>query len=158
MSTHPAILQQAAIAATCNAAINGVKAWYAFRGEPAIALTLDSITGGSQSVLGVAVGSAFGLGLVGTMITFFTFRGAARKKGIALQRELRFWPPYVLLMLKNAIFVFGVLIMLAVLFQRTVGTIEVSAGAAAAVTAAIAFAVTLYTSLATMETMVRPEP
>lgn len=151
-------MQQAAIAATCNAIINGIQAWYSFRHEPAIALTLDSIAGGTKTVVGVAVGGAFILGLMVTMITFFTFRSAARKKGIPLKSDLRFWPTHILLMLKNAIFVFGLLIMLAVLLQRGFGTLEVSPGGAAAVTAAIAFGVTYYASFATMGTMVRSEP
>jgi hypothetical protein len=152
------MVRQALIAASANALINGGKAWARFKGETGLALTVDSIAEGSGTVLGAAVGGAFGLGLAATAMTYFTFRSAARKRSIELQPDLRFWPKYPLLMLENALFLFGVLVVLSVLFHRRFGEVAVSPGAAALVTAGLAFCVTLYTALNTMRAMIANPP
>ncbi|MBL8228720.1 MAG: hypothetical protein JNL98_09600 [Bryobacterales bacterium] len=151
---YPFMIRQAVIAATANALINGGKAWWSLGQQTGLPLTLDSISGGSGTVLGKAVAGAFGLALAATAVTFLTFRSAARKKGVPLVENLRFWPKYPFLMLKNAIFLFGMLVMLAVLFHKRFGEIAVSGAAASVITGGLAFAVCIYTALATMNEMV----
>ncbi len=149
------MVRQALIAASANAVINGGKAWYSLRGQTGLALTVDSIANGSGTVFGSAVASAFSLGLTVTAVTFFTFRSAARKKGVPLVEDLRFWPHYALLMLKNSLFLFGLLVVLSILFHRFLGEVAVDGGIASLITAAMAFAVTAYTGLTTMQAMIR---
>lgn len=151
---YPFMIRQALTAASANALINGFKAWYSFGKESGLSLTIDSISAGSGTVLGAAVAGAFGLGLAATAVTFLTFRSAARKKGVRLVDGLRFWPKYAWLMLKHAIFLFGVLVVLSILFHRLFGEITVSGAAASVITAALAFLVSCSTALATMSEMV----
>lgn len=153
---HSFMLRQSLIAASANALINGGIAWFSMRGETGLALSLDSISGGSDTVLAKGVTMAFSLGLVLTGMTFLTFRPAARKEGVALAEELRFWPRYARLMVKNAVFLFGALVMAAVLFQRQFGEIRVDGAAGSLVIAGLAFVLAFYTSFSTMREMIEP--
>jgi hypothetical protein len=151
---YPFLVRQAAIAATANALINGGKAWNTWKDQTGLLLTVDSIAGGSDTVLGNAVAGAFGLGMASTAVTFLTFRSAARKKGVPLAVDLRFWPKYALLMAKHAVFLFGMLVMVSVMFHRRFGEVTVSGAGASVIVAGIAFCVSFSSAFATMQEMV----
>ncbi len=149
------IRKQAIINSSFNAVINGLLAWRGMDAGVAIPLTLDSISSGKTAVLGPAIASAFTMGLMVTMMSFLMFRTKTKALGVhgTGLKKLRFWPGYPRLALKNATFVFGALIVAAILWQKFVGTIEVSPITATVIVAAVAAVVTGYATSSTMRTM-----
>lgn len=148
------MLREAGVASLANALINGWASWSKFAGKDRLSLTVDSISGGSGSVLGQAIGGVFIMALAVTGVTFYTFRRAARNHGVALQEGLQFWPRFPVLMLKNALFLFGLLVVLAIMLHRWLGEIAVDRMAATLVVAGLAVVVTLYSALTSMSEMV----
>ncbi len=138
-----------------NGIVSGLKAWFAMRSVDVLPLTLDTISGGRASLMGKSVAAAFAMGLVVTLVTYLNFRKRIAKgamPGLHVER-LRFWPGYVLLAAKNALFVFGLLIMTAVMWQYWVGTVFITPAVAVLITVMIAGVETGYTSYSTMLSM-----
>jgi hypothetical protein len=152
------MLREAGLASFANALINGWLSWSNFAGNDNLSLTVDSISRGSGSVLGQAIAGVFVMALAVTAVTFYTFRWAARKHDIALKEGLRFWPKFVALMVKNSLFLFGALVVLAILLHRWFGEIVVNRVTATLVVAILAAAVTMYSSLTSMREMVARQP
>ncbi len=153
--TKQELLKISAIQSLVNAAISGVQAYYAMRSQDAIALTLDTISGGSGSVMGKSVSAACIMGFAVTLVTYLTFRKKLAKNplpGARLER-LRFCPDYVLLAAKNAVFVFGLLVVAGVLWQFWIGSLKVASILAILITMMIAAGVTAYSSFSAMVSM-----
>jgi H+/Cl- antiporter ClcA len=148
------MLREAGFASLANAVINGWSSWSKFSGQDRLSLTVDSISGGSGTVLGQAIAGVFFMALAVTGVTFYTFRRAARKHGVGLRKDLRFWPKFPTMMVKNSLFLFGLLVLLAILLHRVFGEIVVGRPTAALVVAGLAIVVTLYCALTSMREMV----
>jgi hypothetical protein len=148
------ILREAGTASLANALINGWVSWSKSAASDRLSLTVDSISSGSGTVLGQAIPGVFFRALAVTGVTFYTFRWAARKHGVALREGLRFWPKFPALMLKNSLFLFGLLVVLSILFHRWFGEVVVSRLTATLVVAGLAVVVTLYSALSAMGEMV----
>lgn len=152
------MLREAGVASLANALINGWVSWSQFAGQGDLSLTVDSISRGSGSVLGQGIPGVFFMALAVTGVTFYSFRWGARKHGVALKENLRFWPKFPALMIKNALFLFGLLVVLSIFLQRWAGEIVVSRVTATLVVAGLAVVVTLYSALTAMNEMVKKEP
>lgn len=139
-SMEPPRLSGSAVSASINGVINGLISWSAFKTSASIPLSVDSISAPGVTALGNAATVAFSLTLILTCITFFVFRGAARKSSIAPQalRDLGFWPTGLRIALLNTLMVFGAFVAAAVLWQRLVGTLQVGPVVATLVVAAVA--------------------
>lgn len=127
------------ITAVINGVINGVIAWSAFKASESVPLSMDSIGSPGVTALGNAATVAFSLTAIVTCITFFLFRGAARKSLAppALSR-MPFLSVGLRIALVNTAMVFGAFVALAVLWQRLAGTVSVGPIAATLVVALIA--------------------
>ena len=138
-SMEPQRLSDSTITAAINGVINGVIAWSAFKASESVPLSMDSIGSPGVTALGNAAMVAFSLTAIITCITFFVFRGAARKSPApsALSR-MPFVPTGLRIALVNTAMVFGAFIALAVLWQRLAGTVSVPPIAATVVVALIA--------------------
>jgi hypothetical protein len=111
-----------------NALINGaIQAW-TLSGETSVPLSVDGITNDEHTVFGAAVPLAVSLAMILTGISYLS---------IPTPRP-RFFPRFVGLVLKHGFFVFGVIVSFAVLWQRFLGSIPVSAPVAVAILAVIA--------------------
>lgn len=131
--------KHALIPAGINAVINGWIAWGHNSAHAPIALSVDSIASGATSAIGNAVMMATALGLILSLINFAMERrsaGGDRRPGAV--------PAAMAIAGKNAFFLFGLFVAVGVLWQRTMGTVEVGAVAATALTAAVAFGVSAY--------------
>lgn len=69
-----------------------------------------------ETVLGTAVVLAITLSMILTLVAYFGIKG----------EKASFWPTTVWLTVKHGFFTFGVLTSLAVLWQKYMGTVEVS--------------------------------
>jgi len=138
-STQPPRLAQSLPSALINAVINGLIAWSAFKGSATVPLSMDSIGSPGVTALGNAAPVVFSLTFIITAITFFVFRAGARKAGTAPSvAALSFWPAGLGIALRNTLLAFGGFVAAAVLWQRFVGTLQVSPLAAALVVALVA--------------------
>lgn len=148
------MLREAGVASLANAAINGWVSWSKFAGSDQLSLTIDSISRGGGSVLGQAIAGVFFMALAVTGVTFYSFRWAARKHSVVLKEDLRFWPKFPALMAKNALFLFGLLVVTVILFHRVFGEVVVNRPIATLVVASLAIVVTMYSALTAMSEMV----
>lgn len=99
-----------------NALINIVIQYFLLKGHTTIPISVDSITNTTETVLGTAVMLAITLAVI---LTFIAYYGIKEKKA-------PFFPNTVWLALKNGFVTFGILTSLSVLWQKYMGTIDVS--------------------------------
>jgi hypothetical protein len=121
------------IGAAINAAINGAIAWFTFRGAAQVPMTLDLISTQENSVWGQGVSLALALGVILTLVAWKIYSGQVAKSHPALAARVRrpLFPTVAGIALNNAMSLFGWFVVLAVLWQRMLGTIYVSPLAAA---------------------------
>ena len=122
------ILRGAVIGGVVNGLINGVIQWILLRGHAPIPLTVDAITNDQDTVLGAAVPLAVTLAMILTVIAYVTLKAPKR----------RFWPGGLWLTIKHGVFAFGLIVSVAVAWQRAMGTVEVSLGMAVMLLAVVA--------------------
>ena len=114
--TETRILKGAVIAGIINGSINGAIQLFLLQGKAPIALTVNSITNDTTTVLGEAVPLAVTLAMILTVIGYLTLKQAKRP----------FWPDVVWLTIKHGMFAFGVVVSGAILWQRVMGSVSVS--------------------------------
>jgi hypothetical protein len=139
------LLKASVINGAINAVINGAIQFFMLRGHGPVALTADAISTTEHTVLGSAVPLAVMLAMILTAVTHLTIKGP----------KPPFFPGVFWLTLKHGFFAFGVVVTAAVLWQRAVGTVDVSVGSAVVILGIIAglvsAAVHYMTTLASME-------
>ncbi len=139
--------KDAVIPGAISAAINAFTAWQGFKGNEAIALTVDSISTGSSSAFGGAVATATAMGMIITLINFALAHREAQPANAPSRTSLFGYALGVAI--KNTLFLFGLFVALAVVWQRVFGTITVGAPTATVLTALIAGSVSMYIFKAT---------
>jgi hypothetical protein len=139
------LLKASVINGAINAVINGAIQFFMLRGHGPVALTADAISTTEHTVLGSAVPLAVSLAMILTAVTHLTMKGP----------KPPFFPGVFWLTLKHGFFAFGVVVTAAVMWQRVVGTVELSVGGAVVVLGIIAGlvagAVHYMTTLASMD-------
>lgn len=139
------LLKASVINGAINAVINGAIQFFMLRGHGPVAVTADAISTAEHTVLGSAVPLAVILAMILTAVTHLTIKGP----------KPVFFPGFFWLTLKHGFLAFGVVVSAAVLWQRAMGTIEVSVGGAVVILGIIAglvaSAVHYMTTLASME-------
>jgi hypothetical protein len=123
------ILKGAIIGGLINAIINGLIYWFQVRHETSIKLTVDLISSTEHTVFSSAVPLATSLAFILTSIAFFSSKNPGKPP---------YFPKVFLLALKNAIFAFGAVTIMALLLQRNAGSIAVSPLAATMITGIVA--------------------
>lgn len=122
-------VQDSIIPAVINGMVNGAIAKWKFGDQNAIPLTLDLISTRQHTVWGEGVTLAFALGIISTLITGNLFARRLAKANAPLAKRAH-RPGLVFLLtiaLGNAMTLFGWFVALAVVWQRLVGTVEVTA-------------------------------
>ena len=89
---------------------------------------MDSIGTETQTVLGSSVPLAVSLAMILTAVVHWTTKGPKKP----------FFPTTLWLVIKHGLFAFGAVVAAAVIWQRTVGTIEVGLGTAVLVLGIVA--------------------
>lgn len=110
------LLQGAILTGVINAAINGGIQYFFLKGHETIPISVDAITNTEETVLGTAVVLAITLSIILTLVAYFGIK----------EEKAPFWPTTFWLTIKHGFFTFGVITSLAVLWQRYMGTVEVS--------------------------------
>ena len=110
------LLKGAVITGVINAFINGGIQYFFLKDKDVIPISVDSITNNVETVLGTAVVLAITLSMILTLVAYFGIKG----------EKAPFWPTTFWLTVKHGFFTFGVLTSLAVLWQKYMGTVEVS--------------------------------
>lgn len=150
MSPHP---KDAAIPAVINAAINGAIAYNSHRDRVAVPLTVDAISSTDATVGAEAAMIALTLAAILTTITALMAR-----RGMHTRRPGSvgpFFPTVPLLALQNALMLFGITVVIGVLWQRAVGTVMVTPLTAAILVALFAAAVTVVVHVRTTAALLR---
>lgn len=155
-STHVRI-QDSLIPGAINAVINGAIAYHGFRSEPAVPLSLDLISTEQHTVWGQGVSLAFALGIILSIITGKLFAKHVAKTDAALAERVRRPMSFLVkVALGNAMALFGWFVALAVLWQRWLGTIEVSPLFAAALVGLLAGIITVIVEMRTKRALLQP--
>lgn len=115
-SEKPNLIKGAVLTGVINAIINGGIQYFFLKDRVSIPVSVDAITNSEETVLGTAVVLAITLALILTLVAYFGIKG----------KKAAFFPTTVWLTIKHGFFTFGVLTSLAVLWQKYMGTVEVS--------------------------------
>jgi hypothetical protein len=118
--TRSDIRKGAVVSGLINAAINGAIQYFLLRGSVPIPISVDSIGTETHTVLGSSVPLAVSLAMILTAVTHWTTKGPKKP----------FIPTTLWLVIKHGLFAFGTVVAAAVIWQRTVGTVEVGLGTA----------------------------
>jgi len=118
MSTYnkPELVKGAIITGVINAIINGGIQYFFLKDEAVIQMSVDSITNNELTVLGTAVTLAITLSMILTLVAYFSIKG----------EKAAFFPTAFWLTIKHGFFTFGVVTSLSVLWQKYMGTVQVS--------------------------------
>ena len=145
------------LGAAINAAINGAIAWFTFRAAAQVPMTLDLISTQEKSVWGQGVSLALALGLILTLVAWTVFSGQVAKAHPALAERVRqpLFPTVAGIALNNTMALFGWLVVLAVLWQRLLGTIYVAPLAAAILVGLCAGIITVLVEVRTKRALLR---
>jgi hypothetical protein len=133
--------REALPAGLINAAINGWISWGQFSPQASVPLTLDSIAGGSHSAIGSAVMVATALGFILTLVIFALTH---RKHGAGVPAGRPLYAAAIKAALGNALGLFGLLVVLGVVWQRAAGSVDVSPLVATGLVAGVAGGVSIY--------------
>ena len=156
--TEQAILKKSLINSLINGTINAAINWHSFAKQDAVAISLDNISNRQTTVLGQGVLMALTLSVVITAINFSAFKKVLQKADGGREFPHRFWPWGARLAVHHSLTAFGATMILAVLWQRFVGTIMVSPVAATAIVFLIAGGLIFHVSRSTMTAMLRSHP
>ena len=110
------LLKGAVITGIINAIINGGIQYFFLKGNSSIPISVDSITNDTATVLGTAVMLAITLSMILTLVAYFGIK----------EKKAALFPTTFLLTLKHGFVTFGILTSLSVVWQKYVGTVEVS--------------------------------
>ena len=110
------LLKGAVITGIINAVINGGIQYFFLKGNSSIPISVDSISNDTATVLGTAVMLAITLSMILTLVAYFGIK----------EKKAALFPTTFLLTLKHGFVTFGILTSLAVVWQKYVGTVEVS--------------------------------
>jgi hypothetical protein len=151
------IAKKSLVGAVINGVINaGISATSFFKQE-AVPITLDHISNHEVTVFGQGVLLAFMLTLILTGINYMTVAKDMRKTKKEKAFPHPFWPWGAKLAFRNGLAAFGAAMVVAVMWQRFVGTIMVPPLVATLMMFAIAFLFTVYASVATTSAMVQEQ-
>lgn len=110
------LLKGAVITGIINAIINGGIQYFFLKDLSSIPISVDAITNTDQTVLGTTVTLAITLSMMLTLVAYFGVKGD----------KAPFFPTTFWMIIKHGFFTFGVITSVAVLWQKYMGTIEVS--------------------------------
>ena len=114
------LVKGALITGVINALINGGVQYFFLKDFTIIPISVDSITNDTATVLGTAVTLAISLSIILTIVAYFSIK----------EKKVSFFPTAFWLTIKHGFFTFGVITSLSVLWQKKMGTIDVSLTAA----------------------------
>ena len=115
-SLNSKLLKGAVLTGVINAIINGGLQYFFLKEYSSIAISVDSITNNEDTVLGTSVILSITLAMILTLVAYFGIK----------EKKAPFFPTAFWLTIKHGFFTFGVLTSLAVLWQKYMGTVEVS--------------------------------
>lgn len=143
--------QDSLIPAAVNALINGAIAWFTFRDAGAIPLSVDLISSDQHTVWGQGTTLAFFLGLILTLVTWKVFGSHVAKTHPQWSAQARrpLFPDVAMIAMRNMLMLFGGFVILAVLWQRILGSIDVSPAMAAALVGLLAALITIVVEVRT---------
>ena len=139
--TQSDIVKASLVQVAINTVINGVINYFMVRGKDVHLITADSITSGSDTVIGHSIFTAVLLAVIFTLLGFKSQR-----------RHLPdvTWGQVGGLAVKNAIYAFGLMVILGVLWQKMFPNVTVGTIGAATIAGLIAGAVSGITNYSTL--------
>lgn len=153
------IQKEAIVSGVINAVINGIIAWFMFQSQVTVPITVDTISAHEKTVFSSGVMTAFLLSLILGSIAFFTFSKKAKSMQLApaelLNRPFFFFGLRTVLF--YSLFAFGTAALVALFWQKFLGTILVVPLIAAIFLGLIAGVAAWFINAAIMKAMLRPE-
>lgn len=115
-SLNNKLVKGALLTGVINAFINGGIQYFFLKDYASIAISVNSITNNEDTVLGTSVILSITLAIILTLVAYFGIK----------KRKVEFSPTAFWLTIKHGFFTFGILTSLAVIWQKYMGTVEVS--------------------------------
>lgn len=127
--THQEILKGALVGGTINAIINGLINWFQVKNLDSVLVTDNLISSTEHTLLSGAVPLAVSLAFILSGVAFLTAK---------IPDKPSYFPKIFWLSIKNAFMAFGIAVTFGVMWQRWMGSIEISPIMAAISTGIIA--------------------
>ncbi|HMQ69498.1 MAG TPA: hypothetical protein PKA90_11145 [Ignavibacteria bacterium] len=124
-STDTLIYNTAVKNGIVSAVINGITTWFELNSMEKIPFTLDNISNREVTVFGSVFPVVISLSIILGIINYFTFKKTAKKENLADAETLNkpFFPGMLKLILARTFSAVGLLMILAVLWQKYIGVI-----------------------------------
>jgi hypothetical protein len=142
------ILKGAVVSGAINAVINSAIQFFLLRGSGSMPLTVDSIGTETHTVLGSSVPLAVSLAMILTAVAHTTVKVPKKP----------FVPTTLWLVIKHGLFAFGAVVAAAVMWQRLVGTVDVSVWTAVVLLGLMAGLVATVVNYMTISAIPLPAP
>lgn len=113
----PIKLRTAVIGGFVNAIINATTQWYKVKDETMLLLTDDRISSRMDTVFSGAVPQALFLAFIQTAIVYFTTK---------IPGKPPYFPKIFFASMKHAVFAFGAVTIIAIMIQRSIGSIHIT--------------------------------
>jgi len=140
-----------------NAIVNGIITWFTFSGKENIPFSLDSISNKELTIFGTMFPVILGLSLILGTITFFTFKKTAIKEKIADEETINkpYFPKMLLFLLGRGFSAIGFLMVIAILWQRFLGTVQTNSLVATITVAVAAGLAATYVGISVSKEIIR---
>lgn len=145
--THEQIVKGAVIGGVINGIINGAVQYFMLSGETAIPLTVNSIINDEHTVLGAAVPLAVILAMILSVIAHLTLKVPKKP----------FMPQGLWLTIKHGLFIFGLIVSSAIVWQRIMGSMTVSFMSAVVILGVVAGIVAAVINYMTIKASILPQ-
>lgn len=129
MKSENIIIKSAIGTGIANTIINGFITWFTFKGMESVPFSVDKISNNEVTVFGSIFPVIIGLTLILGIITYFTFKKTAVKENLAPLAVINkpFYPHILKFIFGRMFSAIGLIMIIAVFWQRILGTIHVNA-------------------------------
>ena len=147
------------VAGVINGVINALIAYSGLSKEGLIPLSVDQISTTQQTILGQSVAMAFTLGLVVTIVSSKVFAKHVIKKHPEMSALVirPIFPDVLRIALNNSVFLFGWFVIIALAWQRFIGTVMVNRLSGAFLIGLVALIITMIVNFRTEKALLQRE-
>jgi len=158
MKTEKIIYTGAIVNGVINAIINGLISWFSLKGLESIPFTLDNISNHELTIFGNIFPILLSLSIILGIITYYTFKKTALKDNLAPAEVINkpLYPTILKFIFGKTFSAFGLMLIVAVFWQKFLGTIYTTPFIGTLIIAIAAGLVVFYIAVAVSKELLKP--
>lgn len=159
MKTQKIIYTGALVNGVINAVINGIISWFTLMKLERVPFTLDNISSSELTIFGNIFPILISLSIILGIITYFTFKKTALKENLAPLEVVNkpLFPDIIKFILGKTFTAFGLLLIIAIFWQKFLGTIYTTPFLGTVIIAIAAGIVVFYIGVSVSKELLRPK-